>query len=319
MDILKTPHQKLLEEAGAAPASPGMVNTPQQMLMQESRIVPHFAQGGGVNFDARSIPSMSGMPGVGYQQDPQGVMARMQLEKELENKARLRAGVSGMGMSIPGQHGVKMIPGQMDIGANIPVGPGNLDISANRSINSIPGRGHIQGVNARYTMPFAEGGGVSSADMLAELIQQGQLPQHFAAGGQPEQTSPELAKLLDRLYSQQIYSGELPPLPQEPVFQAQPATLTSKARDAAAMVLGEKPADRLFGTGSEGQKTEYLPLQFINPVSASTEAFDAGPAAVNQYRQGDTLGAGITAASGALGMLPFVKPFKKIIKNIKRK
>jgi hypothetical protein len=49
MDILKTPHQKLLEEAGAIPASPGMVNTPEQMLMQQSGIMPQFADGGMVS------------------------------------------------------------------------------------------------------------------------------------------------------------------------------------------------------------------------------------------------------------------------------
>lgn len=127
----------------------------------------HLAAGGSVmpdvSLDVREMPSMTGMPGVGYMQTPQAAMARMQLEKELE-MARLRAGVSGMGMAIPGQHGVKLVPGQMDIGANIPLGRGNLDISANRSINPIPGRGHQQGVNARYTLPFAEGGGVKKSD-----------------------------------------------------------------------------------------------------------------------------------------------------------
>ena len=195
MELLKTPHQMLLEEAGALPESPGMLNTPKQMLMQESGIVPHFAPGGGVtnmdapsslpnvSFDARSIPSMSGMPGVGYMDSPQGAMARMQLEKELSENARVRAGVSGMGMAIPGQNGVKLMPGQMDIGANMPVGPGHLDISANRSINPIPGRGHMQGVNARYSIPFAEGGEVSPQDMVAEMITHGVTPQHFASGG----------------------------------------------------------------------------------------------------------------------------------------
>jgi hypothetical protein len=48
MDILKTPQQKLLEEAGAIPASPGMVHTPKQMLMNESGIMPRFADGGQV-------------------------------------------------------------------------------------------------------------------------------------------------------------------------------------------------------------------------------------------------------------------------------
>lgn len=110
-----------------------------------------------MSLDVRELPSMTGMPGVGYMQTPQAAMARLQMEKELE-KAKLRAGVSGMAMAIPGQHGVRTMPGQMDIGANIPLGRGNLDISANRSINPVPGRGYQQGVNARYTLPFKKGG-----------------------------------------------------------------------------------------------------------------------------------------------------------------
>jgi hypothetical protein len=200
MDILKTPHQKLLEEAGAIPASPGMAHTPKQMLMQESGVMPRFAGGGdvsglpSVSFDARSIPNMTGTPGIGYEQGVQGAMARMQLEKELKNRARLRAGVSGMGMAIPGQHGVKMMPGEMDIGAKFPVGRGNLDISARRSINPIPGRGYDQGINAQYSMTFADGGAVqmSPQDMLAELIYRGQTPQYFALGGQVENIPQEI-------------------------------------------------------------------------------------------------------------------------------
>lgn len=123
----------------------------------------HLAEGGSVmpnvSLDVREMPNMTGMPGVGYMQTPQAAMARMQLEKELE-MARLRAGISAMGMAVPGQQGVKLVPGQVDIGANIPLGRGNLDISANRSINPIPGRGHQQGVNARYTLPFKQGGKV---------------------------------------------------------------------------------------------------------------------------------------------------------------
>jgi hypothetical protein len=49
MELLKTPHQMLLEEAGQTPASQSMLNTPKQMLMQESGIMPHFAQGGSLS------------------------------------------------------------------------------------------------------------------------------------------------------------------------------------------------------------------------------------------------------------------------------
>lgn len=165
---------------------------------------------------------------------------------------------------------------------------------------------------------FADGGSVemSPEEMLAELIYRGQEPEYFAEGGRTERMSPEFQNLLDRLYTQQIYSGELPP---EPTFQAQPVTLTSRARDAVASLIGETPADRLFGTGSEGQKTEYLPLQFLNPISATTETISAVPETVRQLRQGDTLGAGITAGATGLGVLPFLKPIKSAIKKIKPK
>ena len=330
MDIFKTPHQKLLEEAGAIPATPGMINTPQQMMMQQSGVMPHYAIGGNVtdmdapsslpnaSFDARSIPSMSGMPGVGYMHAPQGAMARMQLEKELGDKARVRAGVSGMGMAIPGQPGVKLMPGQMDIGANMPVGPGHLDISANRSINPIPGRGHMQGVNARYSIPFAQGGSVE--DMLAELIHQGHTPEHFSSGGQsllPEE-SPYFKNFINKASTHnfdQMFDQANP----EPTFQAQPVTPTSWTRDQFAKVIGDKPADRLFGTGSEGQKIEYMPLQFINPVSQTTDTIGAVPEMAHQLHEGNIGAAGITAGLTALGAAPFVSPIKKIIKKITHK
>ena len=47
MNLLKTPQQMLFEEAGMAPATPGMVNTPKQMLMQESGIHPQMMANGG--------------------------------------------------------------------------------------------------------------------------------------------------------------------------------------------------------------------------------------------------------------------------------
>jgi hypothetical protein len=47
MNLLKTPHQKILEEAGASPLpTPGILNTPKQMLFQESGLMPKFSKGG---------------------------------------------------------------------------------------------------------------------------------------------------------------------------------------------------------------------------------------------------------------------------------
>ena len=49
MDILKTPQEKLMEEAGMSPASPGWLNTPKQLLMQEVGVTPRFAAGGQIS------------------------------------------------------------------------------------------------------------------------------------------------------------------------------------------------------------------------------------------------------------------------------
>lgn len=46
LNILKTPQQKLMEDAGAAPATPGMLKTGKQMLLEEVGMVPQFSQGG---------------------------------------------------------------------------------------------------------------------------------------------------------------------------------------------------------------------------------------------------------------------------------
>jgi hypothetical protein len=49
MDLLKTPHQMLLEEAGAKiPTSTEMLKTPQQMLMEQTGLPQKFAPGGKV-------------------------------------------------------------------------------------------------------------------------------------------------------------------------------------------------------------------------------------------------------------------------------
>jgi hypothetical protein len=208
MNFLKTPQQMLMEDAGMAPASPGMLHTPRQMLLHESGAMPKMAEGG----------------------QPQQQM--------------------------------------------------------------------------------------SPEDMMALMLAYGQTPQKLAGGGKPQAMSPEFAALLDRLYSQQIYSGELPP---EPTFQAQPKTASSVTRDMAAKLLGETPADRLFGTGSEGQKVENLPLQFLNPFAQGAAMIDAVPETARQMHEGNYGQAGLTAGLTTLGTLPFVAPAKKMVKSISKK
>jgi hypothetical protein len=45
MDLLKTPKQLLMEDAGIHPHTEGLIMTPQQKLMQETGIIPRFAKG----------------------------------------------------------------------------------------------------------------------------------------------------------------------------------------------------------------------------------------------------------------------------------
>ena len=111
---------------------------------------------------AQSLKPMPGSEYTGSQYAPQGAFGRIGASTGIDENSRLRAGLSGMAMAMPGQQGVKTMPGAMDVGYSTQAGPGNLDLSAFRSINPMPGRGHAQGVNARYTIPFAQGGGIAN-------------------------------------------------------------------------------------------------------------------------------------------------------------
>jgi hypothetical protein len=56
MDLLKTPHQLLLEEAGAKiPTSNGMLKTPQQMLMEQTGLPQQYADGGQVGLSSQDM------------------------------------------------------------------------------------------------------------------------------------------------------------------------------------------------------------------------------------------------------------------------
>ena len=118
------------------------------------------------SFSMNELRPMPGSDNSGMPLPP-GVVARLQLEKELE-KAKLRAGMSGLAMAVPGKQGVQTIPGSYDVGVNMPVGKGNLDVGAFRSMQPIPDKGYAQGVNVKYTMPFSEGGSTTPAWQRAE-------------------------------------------------------------------------------------------------------------------------------------------------------
>ena len=49
MNPIKSPHQILLEQAGLSmDPSPGLINTPQQMMLQQANALPQYALGGSV-------------------------------------------------------------------------------------------------------------------------------------------------------------------------------------------------------------------------------------------------------------------------------
>jgi hypothetical protein len=75
MNFLKTPQQMLMEEAGMAPASPGLLHTPRQMLMQESGIVPKMAEGGQPEQQQQMSPQDMMAIMMAYGQVPQHLAA----------------------------------------------------------------------------------------------------------------------------------------------------------------------------------------------------------------------------------------------------
>lgn len=144
-------------------------------------------------------------------------------------------------------------------------------------------------------------------------------PIQYSDGGgvdQQQQYSPEMLRALLAAYNHLGMTEKPTP---EPTFQAQPTTATSFLRDRTASIIGEKPADRLFGTGSEGQQTEYLPLQYFNPLAAAGATIDAFPRMKTQLQEGEPGEALQTGGLTALGLVPFAKPIKAVAKKISKK
>jgi hypothetical protein len=130
----------------------------------------------------------------------------------------------------------------MDVGANIPVGRGNLDISANRSINPMPGRGHMQGVNARYTMPFAAGGEVK----------------HFEGGGKTGALLSLLKPAVNRI--DMHFKDVIKRTPQ----------ITEAARLLKEGKLSREEFDRIVN-----QFKPVTPYNFVPQPATEAEAMDA--------------------------------------------
>lgn len=144
-------------------------------------------------------------------------------------------------------------------------------------------------------------------------------PIQYADGGmvdEQQQYSPEMLRALLAAYDRLGMTQKPTP---EPTFQAQPTTATSFLRDRVASVVGEKPADRLFGTGSEGQQAEYLPLQLMNPLAAVGSTIDMIPQMKTQLQEGEPGSAAMTGGLAGLTLLPFAKPIKAAAKKISKK
>lgn len=178
MNLLKTPHQKLMEEAGVNPSSPGMLNTPQQLLMQEAGMLPHMADGG-------QPPPMS----------PQ--------------------------------------------------------------------------------------------DMMAYLVANGYLPQHFAEGGQPEMG---VARAYENSPSEAVH-------------------------DWFADKIGNRTADRLFG-GPRADAADRLLLQTLNPINYATGVADSAKNFYESSKAGDYPGAMMNYGIGVLNALPFLGKGKTLLQRL---
>ena len=132
-------------------------------------------------------------------QAPQGFTGRVGAKRVNDDGSSLRAGLSGVAMAQPGKPGITALPGAYDVGYTSPRKSDEdsyLDLSAYRSINSVPGRGHDRGVNARYTIPFA-GGGLSGLG--------------FQGYGQPEEQAVGRKNPVGEFLVNQIFSTPAQP------------------------------------------------------------------------------------------------------------
>lgn len=146
---------------------------------------------------------------------------------------------------------------------------------------------------------FAEGGAtqpeISAEDMLALLMAHGYEVPHYEVGGGVGGTN---------------YVPEY-----DPTAVAQPVPYqgaTHWARDKIANVIGDKPADRLFGTGTEGAKSEYELLQLLNPALLATESVDAMHNAARAAAEHEPLEAAKAYYGGLLSLVPTMHGAKKV-------
>ena len=169
--------------------------------------VKHFREGKKVTEDntqewldmlnlSANAPSAKYVEGLGMQTPPPMVTGRAGANVNALG-GNIRAGLSGTAMITPDKKIVTM-PGMADIGyktaQNSDYDP-YFDVNAYKSINSIPGKGHAQGVNTRYTIPFVSGGIASGVPAAKLDYMLGSLDdQQLAMKADPKTNDPQTAQ-----------------------------------------------------------------------------------------------------------------------------
>jgi hypothetical protein len=175
-DDLSEAREKIAEEEELASAGADFSQA-KQMLAQIKPTSPFPAQeprrmaGGGeakieegldpsLRFQSIEKPKDFNLePGV-YQQGPQGMVGRAGFEYRGEGSS-YRGGASAVAIKLP-DGSIKIIPAAYDVGYSTKIGPGELELSANRAMKAAPGRNPEWGARVNYRIPIgkAEGGEV---------------------------------------------------------------------------------------------------------------------------------------------------------------
>ena len=320
MNPFKSPYQLLLEEAGATPATPGLVNTPGQMLLQQANVMPHFAPGGkvfdpqGFDYDYQTaLAHGMGPNGTGENQGHWGSVAPVSDDEQQLHDLPEDSYVVLKGKSHPTFY--KAEAAENERGSKI-----------------------VKHGDRYYSVPQ----NLSPEDMQASMIVNGQTPQRFATGGQSiaslySQGAANKAaydkELADKAKAEEaVYQN------QPPVWQAIPNqdTYSIKARNAFAKQLAnltgnerwsEDTTNDIFGGGVDEPLTRSnaIPkaiktaVQFANPISTATDIMDAPKEVASQANEGNYLGAGMTAGFTGLAALPYFKPAVKSIGPLLKK
>lgn len=141
---------------------------------------------------------------------------------------------------------------------------------------------------------FAQGGSTNPKQMRADMMVQG-----YAEGGHgvlgtdyKPQHNPEAT-----MQATPFMSSEQP--------------FTDYVKGAVAPFLGQMATDRIFGGPQSGDELIYDAARMANPVSGVLSVADQVPNTYRNLKNKNYLGAGMSTAGLALGLLPAVKPIKK--------